>query len=123
MNSEEKKEFDYEDYFFCKYSSDFTDLFLKVKEIADGYCVNIFNLLRYVIPCAPFYFPYIYNHIDLCSSCEKCLFGFPNLDSYCAIAMRKGNYRTDTNIRTRQQFPYHRNAIRLDTGSGYIELF
>lgn len=43
MNSEEKKEFDYEDYFFCKYSSDFTDLFLKVKEIANGYCVNIFN--------------------------------------------------------------------------------
>ena len=29
------------------------------------YCINIFNLLRYIIPCATFYFPYIYNHIDL----------------------------------------------------------
>ena len=39
----ENKDFDYEDYFFCKYSSDFTDLFLKIKEIADGYCINTFN--------------------------------------------------------------------------------
>ena len=36
-------DFDYEDYFFCKYSSDLTDLFLKIKDISDGYCVNIFN--------------------------------------------------------------------------------
>jgi hypothetical protein len=36
-------DFDYEDYFFCKYSSDLTDLFLKIKDISDSYCVNIFN--------------------------------------------------------------------------------
>ena len=39
----DNNDFDYEDYFFCKYSSDLTDLFLKIKDISDGYCVNIFN--------------------------------------------------------------------------------
>ena len=39
----DNENFDYEDYFLCKYSSDITDLFLMIKEISDGYCINIFN--------------------------------------------------------------------------------
>ena len=42
MNNNEN-EFDYEDYFFTKYSSDITDLFSEIKEISDGFCINIFN--------------------------------------------------------------------------------
>jgi len=34
---------DYEDYFLTKYGSDITDLFLKIKDISDSFCVNIFN--------------------------------------------------------------------------------
>tara|TARA_B100000035_G_scaffold150464_1_gene128250 strand:- start:171 stop:425 length:255 start_codon:yes stop_codon:yes gene_type:complete len=34
---------DYEDYFFTKYSSDVTDLFMNIKNISNSYCVNIFN--------------------------------------------------------------------------------
>lgn len=34
---------DYEDYFFTKYSSDVTDLFMNLKNISNSYCVNIFN--------------------------------------------------------------------------------
>ena len=41
MNNE--NEFDYEDYFFTKYSSDITDLFSEIKEISNGFCINIFN--------------------------------------------------------------------------------
>ena len=34
---------DHEDYFLTKYGSDITDLFLKIKDISDSFCVNIFN--------------------------------------------------------------------------------
>ena len=34
---------DYEDYFLTKHGSDITDLFLKIKDISDSFCVNIFN--------------------------------------------------------------------------------
>ena len=36
-------DFDYEDYFFCKYSSDISDLFLNIKDISNSFCMNIFN--------------------------------------------------------------------------------
>ena len=39
----EKNKIDYEDYFFTKYGSDITDLFLNVRGISDSFCVNIFN--------------------------------------------------------------------------------
>ena len=42
MNNDEN-EFDYEDYFFTKYSSDIIDLFSDIKEISDGFCINMFN--------------------------------------------------------------------------------
>ena len=42
MNNDSDK-IDYEDYFFTKFSSDISDLFLNIKEISDGFCVNIFN--------------------------------------------------------------------------------
>ena len=42
MNNDEI-EFDYEDYFFTKYSSDIIDLFSDIKEISDGFCINMFN--------------------------------------------------------------------------------
>jgi len=35
---------DYEDYFLTKYGSDITDLFLKIKDISDSFCVNTFNI-------------------------------------------------------------------------------
>ena len=38
-----ENEFDYEDYFFTKYSSDITDLFSEIKKISNGFCINIFN--------------------------------------------------------------------------------
>ena len=34
---------DYEDFFFTKYSSDVTDLFINLKNISNSFCVNIFN--------------------------------------------------------------------------------
>ena len=34
---------DYEDYFFTKYSSDVTDLFMNLKNISNSFCLNIFN--------------------------------------------------------------------------------
>ena len=34
---------DYEDYFFTKYSSDVTDLFINLKNISNSFCVNLFN--------------------------------------------------------------------------------
>jgi deoxyadenosine/deoxycytidine kinase len=39
----DKNEFDYEDYFFTKYSSDIIDLFSEIKEISNGFCINMFN--------------------------------------------------------------------------------
>ena len=42
MNNIEN-EFDYEDYFFTKYSSDIIDIFSDIKEISDGFCINMFN--------------------------------------------------------------------------------
>ena len=41
MNKEE--EIDYFDYFHTKYGSDISDLFLDIKEITDGFCLQIFN--------------------------------------------------------------------------------
>ena len=43
MNKIDDKEYDYEDYFFTKYGADITDLFLSLRNISDGFCVNIFN--------------------------------------------------------------------------------
>jgi len=34
---------DYEDFFFTKYSSNVTDLFINLKNISNSFCVNIFN--------------------------------------------------------------------------------
>ena len=34
---------DYEDFFFTKYSSDVTDLFINLKNISNSFCINIFN--------------------------------------------------------------------------------
>ena len=34
---------DYEDFFFTKYSSDVTDLFINLKNISNSFCVNLFN--------------------------------------------------------------------------------
>lgn len=39
----EEDNIDFTDYFFTKYNSDISDLFLKIKEISNGYCVNLFN--------------------------------------------------------------------------------
>ena len=36
-------DYDYEDYFFCKYSSHVSDLFLNIREISNSFCINIFN--------------------------------------------------------------------------------
>ena len=41
MNKEE--EIDYFDYFHTKYGSDISDLFLDIKEITEGFCLQIFN--------------------------------------------------------------------------------
>ena len=38
-----EKPIDYEDYFFTKYNSDISDLFLELKEISNGFCLNLFN--------------------------------------------------------------------------------
>ena len=34
---------DYEDFFFTKYSSDVTDLFINLKNISNSFCINLFN--------------------------------------------------------------------------------
>ena len=36
-----EKPIDYEDYFFTKYNSDISDLFLELKEISNGFCLNL----------------------------------------------------------------------------------
>jgi hypothetical protein len=41
MTTENK--IDYEDYFFTKYNSEISDLFLEIKEITDGFCLDLFN--------------------------------------------------------------------------------
>ena len=43
MNKEENDEIDYFDYFHTKYCSDISDLFLEIKEITEGFCLQIFN--------------------------------------------------------------------------------
>lgn len=42
MNKEENNEIDYFDYFHTKYCSDISDLFLEIKEITEGFCLQIF---------------------------------------------------------------------------------
>ena len=41
MNKEE--ETDYFDYFHTKYGSEISDLFLELREISEGFCLQIFN--------------------------------------------------------------------------------
>ena len=41
MNKEE--EIDYFDYFHTKYGSEISDLFLELREISNGFCLEIFN--------------------------------------------------------------------------------
>jgi len=38
-----EEEIDYFDYFHTKYGSDISDLFLDIKEITEGFCLQIFN--------------------------------------------------------------------------------
>ena len=43
MNKKENTEIDYFDYFHTKWGSDISDLFLELKDISNGFCINLFN--------------------------------------------------------------------------------
>lgn len=43
MNKSDKDNIDYFDYFHTKCGSDISDLFLNLKEISNGFCINLFN--------------------------------------------------------------------------------
>ena len=43
INNEDNVDIDYFDYFYTKYNTDIVDIFLKIKDYSNSFCLNFFN--------------------------------------------------------------------------------